>query len=74
MFLTGGAPAAKVELKEVREKQALARSQLLRAAAGFIPESGFRQRRAYFSAKVQLCEAAVQPVVSKRVLQGRESF
>ena len=55
MFLTGGAPAAKVELKEVREKQALARSQLLRAAAGFIPESGFRQRRAYFSAKVQPC-------------------
>ena len=49
----GGAPAAKVELKEVREKQALARSQLLRAAAGSIPESGFRQRRAYFAAKVQ---------------------
>ncbi|KAK9837444.1 hypothetical protein WJX81_003249 [Elliptochloris bilobata] len=49
--LMGGASAAKVELKEVREKQALARSQLLRAAAGFIPESGFRQRRAYFAAK-----------------------
>ncbi len=48
-----GASTAKVELKEVREKQALARSQLLRAAAGFIPESGFRQRRAYLAAKVR---------------------
>jgi hypothetical protein len=50
--LMGGAPTAKAELKEVREKQALMRSQLLRAACGFIPESGFRQRRAYLAAKV----------------------
>lgn len=72
MFLTGGAPAAKVELKEVREKQALARSQLLRAAAGFIPESGFRQRRSYFSAKVQLCEVAAQQLSARGLYREGE--
>ena len=58
----------------MREKQALARSQLLRAASGFIPESGFRQRRAYFSVKVQLCEAAGQLLLARGSYRGGEGL
>ncbi|KAI7839421.1 hypothetical protein COHA_006822 [Chlorella ohadii] len=36
---------------EVRRKTALARSGLLRANAGWIPEGAFRQRKAFFVAK-----------------------
>jgi hypothetical protein len=49
----GGSPPQKVDLKEVREKQALTRSQMLRGAYGFIPEGAFRQRKTYFAAKVR---------------------
>ena len=60
VVLLGGAQQAfmgspsqqKVEPKELREKQALARSQLLRGAFGWLTEPAFRQRKAYFSAKV----------------------
>lgn len=50
----GGSPkqTGEVNLKEVKEKQALTRSQLLRGALGFIPESSFRQRKRYLAAKV----------------------
>ena len=48
----GGSSQQKVDLKEVREKQALARSQLLRQAYGFLPENAFKQRQKYFAAKV----------------------
>lgn len=37
---------------EVSQKMAVARSTLLRANGGFIPEPGFRQRKQYFAAKV----------------------
>ena len=48
-----GSPSqAKVEMKEVKEKQALARSQLLRGAFGYLTEPAFRQRKAYLAAKV----------------------
>lgn len=47
----GGQPQGKVDTKELREKQQLARSQVLRANAGFIPEAAFRERRQYFAAK-----------------------
>ena len=36
----------------MRRKMALARSGLLRANAGWIPEAAFRQRKAFFVAKV----------------------
>ncbi len=49
----GPGKSSKTDPKEIREKQAVARSQLLRANCGFIPEAGFRQRAAYFSAKVR---------------------
>lgn len=51
--LMGGSSQQKVDMKEVREKQALARSQLLRQGYGFLPECAFRQRQKYFAAKVR---------------------
>lgn len=48
----GGKPQQKVELKEVKEKQTVARSQLLRGAHVFLTEGAFRQRKAYLTAKV----------------------
>ena len=50
----GGKPQQKVELKEVKEKQTIARSQLLRGAHVFLTEGAFRQRKAYLTAKVGL--------------------
>jgi hypothetical protein len=50
-----GAPsvaASDYSLAEVREQQALQRSAFLRANGGFIPESGFKQRKAFFATKV----------------------
>lgn len=48
-----GSPSqAKVDMKEVKEKQALARSQMLRGAFGYLTEPAFRQRKAYLAAKV----------------------
>lgn len=44
----GGPSQQKVDPKELREKQALARSQLLRGNFGWLTEPAFRQRRAYF--------------------------
>ena len=50
-----GSPSQqKVEPKELREKQAMARAQLLRGSFGWLTEPAFRQRKAYFSAKVGL--------------------
>ena len=68
----GGKPQQKVDLKEVKEKQALARSQMLRGAFGFLTEGAFRQRKAYFTAKVGLhyrpsCHARLQEPKSKRL-------
>lgn len=37
---------------EARGKMAVARSALLRANGGFLPEPAFRQRKAFFVAKV----------------------
>lgn len=48
----GGSSQTKVEMKELKEKQALARSQMLRSNLGYLTESAFRQRKAYFAAKV----------------------
>ena len=52
VLMGGGKSQQKVEMKEVKEKQALARSQMLRGAFGFITEGAFRQRKSYFTAKV----------------------
>ena len=41
-----------MELKDVREKQMLARSGYLRAHGGYIPAAAFRERRHFFAAKV----------------------
>ena len=46
----GGQPA---EMKELREKQALQRSNILRVHAGYIPEHGVRQRKHFLTAKVR---------------------
>ncbi len=50
----GGKSQQKVDLKEVKEKQTVARSQLLRGACVFLTEGAFRQRKAYLTAKVGL--------------------
>lgn len=46
----GGGGAAK-EPKEIREQQAVARSQRLRAMHRWLPESAFKMRREFFAAK-----------------------
>lgn len=46
------ATADPAKVDEMRRKMALARSGLLRANAGWIPEGAFRQRKAFFVAKV----------------------
>lgn len=48
----GPAPPKPSSPQEVRDRSAVARSGLLRANSGFIPDAGFRQRKAYFAAKV----------------------
>ena len=45
-------PSDASKAPEIRAKTAVARSAALRAGAGFIPEPGFRLRRAFFLAKV----------------------
>ena len=52
MLASPGSSKQAVDLKELREKQALARSQLMRANAGYIPASAIQQRRNFFTAKV----------------------
>lgn len=49
----GGKSQQKVDLKEIKERQALSRAQLFRGANVFLTEGAFRQRKAYFTAKVQ---------------------
>ena len=42
---------SKKEPKEIREMQLVTRSQRLRAASRFIPESGFKMRKEFFVGK-----------------------
>ena len=53
-YLSGTTPETNVELKDVREKQMLARSGYLRAHGGYIPAAALRERRHFFAAKVQM--------------------
>ena len=53
MLASPGASKQPVDTKELREKQALARSQLMRANAGYIPALAVQQRRNFFTAKVR---------------------
>lgn len=50
--MAGGPDTGKVDMKELREKQQVARSQVLRTNHGYITEAAFRERRHYFTAKV----------------------
>jgi hypothetical protein len=52
-FFSSGKPATAPTPQELRDKNAVARSALLRTNAAYIPESGFRQRKAFFTAKVR---------------------
>lgn len=49
--MMGGKPAEAPKPKEIMEKSLLARSAALRGGFGYLTEAGFRQRRAYFTAK-----------------------
>eukprot|EP00884_Botryococcus_braunii_P007015 jgi/Botrbrau1/16314/Bobra.0066s0082.1 len=49
--LMGGTSSTPADLKEVRERNGIARANVLRLNFGFIPESGFRQRKLYFNAR-----------------------
>ncbi len=51
MFLAAP-PASKQDLRQVREKQAIARANLVRMNGGYMPESGYLSRKAFFTAKV----------------------
>lgn len=53
MLANPGSSQQSVDVKELREKQALARSQLMRANAGYIPAFAVQQRRNFFTAKVR---------------------
>lgn len=52
-MMGGTSSEAAVETKEVREKQAIARSGFLRGHGGYLTAAAFRERRAYFAAKVR---------------------
>lgn len=52
-LMGSAAPESAVEMKEVREKQALTRSGFLRGFGGILTAAAFRERRAYFAAKVR---------------------
>lgn len=52
MLANPSASKQPVDTKELREKQALARSQLMRSNAGYIPAFAVQQRRHFFNAKV----------------------
>ena len=52
MLANPSASKQPVDTKELREKQALARSQLMRQNAGYISAFAIQQRRNFFSAKV----------------------
>ncbi len=49
----GAAPSGNKEPKEIREQQAVTRSQRLRGLGRVIPESGFKMRKEYFAGKVR---------------------
>ena len=52
-LFAGGKPAGDAsKAGEIRGKNAVARSSLLRANSSFIPETAFRQRKNFFAAKV----------------------
>ncbi len=55
MLASPSASKQPVDTKELREKQALGRSQLMRNNAGYIPAFAVQQRRNFFSAKVNGC-------------------
>ena len=52
-FFSSGKPATPPTPEEVKGKNAVARSALLRSNGAYIPESGYRQRRVFFTAKVE---------------------
>lgn len=74
-------PSEPPKPEDMQQKNALARSSLLRANHGFISEAGFRQRRAYFSGKVSACVAgsrgrpkrALLPAACRLLHVGRRS-
>lgn len=53
MYQPGGASTANKEPQEIREQQQVARSQRLRAALRFIPESGYKMRKEFFVGKAR---------------------
>lgn len=63
-------PTTKPDLKELREKQAMARAQLTRQNHGFIPESAYHQRKAFFVAKV----TSLTPAIFLRSLSPSLTF
>ena len=58
----GAATESAVDLREVREKQAITRSGFLRGHGGYLTAAAFRERRAYFAAKVRpICRTKPAP-------------
>jgi hypothetical protein len=51
LMTTASTPMMTKELPEIREQQAVQRSQRIRAAANWLPESALRMRREYFTEK-----------------------
>ena len=52
-FLSGPPdPPKNPNLKELREKQAVARAGVLKQNFGYIPENGLRHRKSFFIGKV----------------------
>ena len=67
----GGPSQQKVDMKEVKEKQSLARSQLLRQGFGYLPELAFKQRLKYFAAKVSTVISGKGILPSSKKILGR---
>ena len=50
LFASGSSAQPELDANVIREKQALARAQVLKAGATHLPESAFNARKAYFAA------------------------
>ena len=74
MLANPGSSSQPPDAKEVREKQALGRSQMLRTCANYLPASAVQQRRNFLAAKVTPCLPQFLNFCFKRVTPSHVSF
>lgn len=71
VFFSSSSSTQKPNLSEIREKSAVTRAQLVRQNHGYIPETAYNQRKAFFVAKVDtpLCRCC-DSIHTRKALAG----